>query len=174
MILSGQKIYEEMNNGKIVISDYKPNQLNTNSYNLRLHNKMLVYDDYRATLDIKKDNPTKEIIIEDDGFTLHPGQLYLGRTEEYTETHGFVPMLEGRSSLARLGISIHATAGFGDIGFCGYWTLEISCIKSVRIYSLIEICQIYYYTVFGDYKDGYDGKYQNNNDVQASKMYKEF
>lgn len=66
---------------------------------------------------------------------------------EYTETHKFVPMLEGRSSVGRLGISIHSTAGFGDIGFCGYWTLEISCVQPVRIYSGVDICQIYYHTV---------------------------
>lgn len=110
---------------------------------------------------------------------LEPGRLYLGRTVEYTKTDGFVPMLEGRSSVGRLGVYIHVTAGFGDIGFSGYWTLEIQCVQPVRIYPGIEICQIYYHTIEGDYekygKGKYSsGKYQNNTGIQPSLLYKDF
>jgi dCTP deaminase len=79
-------------------------------------------------------------------------------------------MIEGRSSIGRLGISIHATAGFGDIGFFGYWTLEISCIEPVRIYPGIRICQIFYHTVKGKIIH-YHGKYQDNDGIQASQSY---
>jgi deoxycytidine triphosphate deaminase len=58
-----------------------------------------------------------------------------------------VPMLEGRSSTGRLGLFIHVTAGFGDIGFAGFWTLEIFCVQPVKIYPDVEICQIYYHDI---------------------------
>ena len=83
-------------------------------------------------------------------------------------------MIEGRSSIGRLGLFIHVTAGFGDIGFHGYWTLEMYCIHPIKIYPDIEICQIYYHAIKGDYDLYLNGKYQNNNCIQSSMMYKEF
>ena len=74
---------------------------------------------------------------------LEPNRLYLGRTGEHTETKNLVPMLEGRSSIGRLGLFVHVTAGFGDVGFRGFWTLEIFCVQPIRIYSGLEICQIF-------------------------------
>ena len=59
-------------------------------------------------------------------------------------------MLEGRSSVGRLGLFIHVTAGFGDVGFAGYWTLEMFCIHPIVIYPNVEICQIYYHTIQGN------------------------
>ena len=142
------------------------------------------------TLDMKLDNPYEIIKIPDEGLLIMPGRLYLGRTVERTETRGYVPMLEGRSSIGRLGISIHETAGFGDLGFKGYWTLEISCIQPIIIYPNVEVCQIYYHMVdenpertgiahcldyAGEYKTAYvEGKYQNNNGIQPSMLWKDF
>lgn len=171
MILSGLEI--EKNLGKnIIIEPFSRSQLNSNSYNVRLHNKLLVYKE--KTLDMKKPNETKEIIISDKGFKLEPNELYLGRTLEYTTTKNFVPMIEGRSSIGRLGIFIHITAGFGDVGFSGYWTLEIFCIKPIIIYPNVEIAQLYYHTIDGEYEEYNSGKYQNNTDVQPSMLYKDF
>lgn len=171
MILSGLEI--EKNLGKnIIIEPFNRNQLNSNSYNVKLHNKLLVYKE--KTLDMKKPNETKEIIISEEGFKLEPNQLYLGRTLEYTSTKKFVPMIEGRSSIGRLGIFIHITAGFGDVGFSGYWTLEIFCIKPIIIYPNVEIAQLYYHTIDGDYEEYNSGKYQNNTDIQPSMLYKDF
>lgn len=171
MILSGLEI--EKNLGKnIIIEPFSRSQLNSNSYNVRLHNKILVYKE--KTLDMKKPNETKEIIISDKGFKLEPNELYLGRTLEYTTTKNFVPMIEGRSSIGRLGIFIHITAGFGDVGFSGYWTLEIFCIKPIIIYPNVEIAQLYYHTIDGEYEEYSSGKYQNNTDVQPSMLYKDF
>ena len=82
----------------------------------------------------KKHNEIDSFEITKEGFVLQPGVLYLGVTEEYTETHNAVPFLEGKSSIGRLGIDIHATAGKGDVGFCNTWTLEISCVHPVRVY----------------------------------------
>lgn len=171
MILSGLEI--EKNLGKnIIIEPFSRSQLNSNSYNVRLHNKLLVYKE--KTLDMKKPNETKEIIISDKGFKLEPNELYLGRTLEYTTTKNFVPMIEGRSSIGRLGIFIHITAGFGDVGFSGYWTLEIFCIKPIIIYPNVEIAQLYYHTIDGEYEEYSSDKYQNNTDVQPSMLYKDF
>ena len=171
MILSGLEI--EKNLGKnIIIEPYNRNQLNSNSYNVRLHNKLLIYKE--KTLDMKKPNETKEIIISEEGYKLEPNELYLGRTLEYTTTKNFVPMIEGRSSIGRLGIFIHITAGFGDVGFSGYWTLEIFCIKPIIIYPNVEIAQLYYHTIDGEYEEYSSGKYQNNTDVQPSMLYKDF
>ncbi len=124
-------------------------------------------------LDASRPNKTKTIPIPEDGYVLRPGQLYLGRSLEYTETHGFVPILQGRSSVGRLGVTVHITAGFGDVGFCGYWTMQLTCVKPVRIYPGMKICQIYYQTILGDYEEYDSQKYQNNSSIQASRLYEE-
>ncbi len=125
-------------------------------------------------LDMKTPNPAIRIELPETGLTLQPGKLYLGRTSEYTKTEGFVPMLEGRSSVGRLGLFIHVTAGFGDVGFAGYWTLELFCVQPVTIYPGVEICQIFYHTIQGDYDPYISGKYQHNTDIQPSMLYKDF
>lgn len=171
MILSGREIAERL--GKdIFIEPFNEKQLNPNSYNLRLHNEMLVYED--RLLDMKKENKARKLIIPDEGMILEPGRLYLGRTVEYTRTENCVPMLEGRSSIGRLGLFIHVTAGFGDVGFSGFWTLEIFCVQPVKVYPDVEICQIYYHTIEGSYEKYRSGKYQNNKGIQPSLLYKDF
>ena len=171
MILSGKEIIKRQ--GKdIEIKPFNLDQVNPNSYNLRLHNEMLVYDE--DVLDMKKQNAYHKIIIPEDGLLLTPGKLYLGRTVEHTRTDRFVPMLEGRSSVGRLGLCIHITAGFGDVGFNGFWTLELYCVQPIRIYPNVEICQIYYHTIDGDYDKYESGKYNNNESVQPSMLYKDF
>jgi len=171
VILSGKEIYRNLNK-KIFIEPFNERQLNPNSYNLRLHNQLLVYED--PVLDMKKPNKTSVLTIPESGLVLEPNRLYLGRTVEYTRTEGFVPMLEGRSSVGRLGLVVHVTAGFGDVGFAGYWTLEMFCIKPIRIYAGVEICQIYYHTICGDYEPYSSGKYQNNDGIQPSLLYRDF
>jgi hypothetical protein len=105
---------------------------------------------------------------------LYPNILYLGRTLEMTRTNGFVPQIEGRSSIARLGIDIHKTAGWGDDGFENYWTLEIVATHPVKIYPFVEFCQIIYMKTFGDNSIKYKGKYQKTNSIDVSKIYEEF
>jgi dCTP deaminase len=171
MILSGKEIKNKLGK-EIIIDPFNEKQLNPNSYNLRLHNELLIYDE--SILDMKKENKVKKIIIPEDGMVLEPGKLYLGRTIEYTETDKYVPMLEGRSSIGRLGLFIHVTAGFGDVGFRGFWTLEIFCVQPIKIYPGVELCQIYYHSLEGEYDQYCSGKYQNNEGVQPSLLYKDF
>lgn len=171
MILSGKEILKHMGK-EIIITPFDEKRINPNSYNLSLADELLVYE--QDELDMKKPNPTKQIVIPEEGLLLEPNRLYLGRTNDFTKTDRYVPMLEGRSSTGRLGLFIHVTAGFGDIGFAGYWTLEIFCVQPVRIYPNVEICQIYYHDIDGEYDLYSSGKYQNNSGIQASLMYKDF
>ena len=171
MILSGKEIQRHIGK-EIIIEPFDQSRVNPNSYNLTLHNELLVYENHE--LDMKKLNPTKRITIPEEGLVLEPNRLYLGRTNEFTKTEGFVPMLEGRSSTGRLGLFIHVTAGFGDVGFAGYWTLEIFCIQPIRIYPNAEICQIYYHDIDGEYDPYTSGKYQNNTGIQPSLLYRDF
>lgn len=171
MILSGEEIRRQIGS-KIWISDFDEKRLNPNSYNLRSHHELLVYDSNE--LDMKRENPVRLLTIPPEGLRLEPGRLYLGRTKEHTRTEGFVPMLEGRSSVGRLGLFIHVTAGFGDVGFAGYWTLEIFCVQPLIIYPDVEICQIYYHTLLGDYKPYSSSKYQNNTGIQPSLLFRDF
>lgn len=171
MILSGKEIQKHIGK-EIIIEPYDERRINPNSYNLSLANELLVYDD--DVLDMKKCNATTRILIPEEGLLLQPNKLYLGRTNEYTATDRYVPMLEGRSSTGRLGLFIHVTAGFGDVGFRGFWTLEIFCVQPIRIYPNAEICQIYYHDINGEYSPYSSGKYQNNTDIQPSLMYRDF
>ena len=92
MILSGKEIQRHIGK-EIIIEPFDQSRVNPNSYNLTLHNELLVYENHE--LDMKKLNPTKRITIPEEGLVLEPNRLYLGRTNEFTKTEGFVPMLEG-------------------------------------------------------------------------------
>ena len=171
MILSGKEI-ESRVGGDIIIEPFDKKRINPNSYNLSLHNKLITYKE--SPLDMKKNNEVEKLTIPPEGLVLESNRLYLGRTIEYTETKNLVPMLEGRSSIGRLGIFVHVTAGFGDVGFKGFWTLEIFCVQPIKIYPGVEICQVYYHTLEGDYENYSSGKYQNNQGIQSSMLFKDF
>jgi dCTP deaminase len=170
MILSGEEIRENLGND-IVIDPFDPNLLNPNSYNLTLHDEIMNYEE--VVLDMREANRVRRLKVPEEGLVLSPNQLYLGRTVERTETHNLVPMIEGRSSVGRLGLFVHVTAGFGDVGFCGYWTLEMFAVQPVRVYPRVPICQIFYHELKGDFVAYDSDKYQNNKDIQPSLLYKE-
>ncbi len=171
MILTGSEINARIG-GDIIIDPFNERFLNPNSYNLCLHNELLVYEE--IVLDMRRPNRFRRYTIPPEGFILNPHQLYLGRTKERTETQNLVPMLEGRSSVGRLGLFVDVTAGFGDVGFCGYWTLEMFAVQPVRIYPDVPICQIFYHTISGEVTKYQSDKYQNNQDIQPSLLFKEF
>ena len=171
MILTGEEIKSQLGKN-ILIEPFDEKQLNPNSYNLRLHDELIVYEE--IVLDVRRPNRYRRHIIPPEGFVLQPHKLYLGRTIERTETHNFVPMLEGRSSIARLGLFVNASAGVGDVGFCGYWTLELVAVHPIRIYPGLPICQILYMAVQGEVSEYRScDKYQNNQDIQPSLLFKE-
>jgi dCTP deaminase len=170
VVLSGQEIKRQLGSN-ILIAPFDESRLNANSYDLALHDELMIYEE--VVLDMRKANRVRRIAIPPEGLVLQSNQLYLGRTVERTETHNFVPMIEGRSSIGRLGLFVHVTAGFGDVGFCGYWTLEMFAIQPVRIYAGVPICQIFYHDVHGDVVEYQNGKYQHNTDIQPSLLFKE-
>lgn len=192
-ILSGPEIRAQIAAGNIRIDPFDPARLNPNSYNLRLGPKLLVYDtdppeaepdvivDWKPgggitvtrVLDMARDNPVKELTIPPEGLVLRPGVLYLASTLEHTETDLFVPVIEGRSSVGRLGLCVHVTAGFGDVGFKGDWTLEVTVVHPLRVYAGVELCQIAYTTVRGDLVR-YDGKYAGQRGPKPSKLFMDF
>ncbi|MFM2325852.1 MAG: hypothetical protein RIR31_54 [Bacteroidota bacterium] len=156
MILSDTRILEEMEKETIKIVPYDRDCLGSNSYDVHLGKDLARYVD--RELDAKKHNTIEHFEIPDEGFVLQPHEFYLGVTEEYTETHAHVPFLEGKSSTGRLGIDIHATAGKGDVGFCGNWTLEISVKQPVRVYKGMPIGQLIYFPVDGEIEVKYNQK----------------
>ena len=156
MILTDQEIISEMEKGTIKIEPFYPHCMGTNSYDVHLGKTLAIYQD--DVLDAKKHNQIKKFEIPKEGYVLEPHVFYLGVTLEYTETHAHVPFLEGKSSTGRLGIDIHATAGKGDVGFCNYWTLEISVRKPVRVYAGMPIGQLIYFTVNGSVNTLYHTK----------------
>jgi dCTP deaminase len=174
MILTDHTITAEMNKGNIIIEPFNPANLGTNSYDLTLSNTLILYTE--RVLDVRKKNPSAPIIIPEEGIVLQPNIVYLASTIEYTQTLRHVPILMGKSSLGRLGLFVHVTAGFGDVGFAGHWTLELVCVQPVRIYAGMKIAQIVYNDITEMPKVSYDkkedAKYSNQGkDPVASKNY---
>lgn len=155
----------------IGITPFNEANVNPNSYNLTLSQDLLMYSKFK--LDAKKENDVIESKIPKSGLELMPGTLYLARTEEYTETTGLVPIIDGRSSIGRLGVFVHVTAGYGDNGFRGCWTLELACVQPVVIYPGMKLCQIRYQTVSPGRL--YDSeKYQHSHEIRPSGIWREF
>ncbi|MCA9200710.1 MAG: dCTP deaminase [Planctomycetales bacterium] len=169
MILTGEEIRKQLG-ANIVIDPFREENVNPNSYNLTLHEEIVTYEE--VVIDMKKPNRVRRIVIPEDGLVIGPNQLYLARTVERTETHNLVPMVQGRSSISRLGLFVNITPGFGDIGFSGFWTLELFAIQPIRIYAHIPICQILYHQPVGEIRE-YQDKYQDNDGVQASLLHRE-
>lgn len=174
-MLTSSEILKRIKSGEIKIDPFNENNLGPNSYDLTLSNRFLRYPT-EIEFDLKKHNSPFKGTIHDNGIVLKPGELYLGCTNEYTESLTCIPLIEGRSSLARLGISIHQTGGFGDIGFCGNWTLEITVVKPVRIYYGVKFAQICWFEPTGKIDKRYRGKYQESksNIAIKSRIHYEF
>ena len=172
-MLTGEHIKKEVKKGNIIIDPFDEKRLNPNSYNVRLHPDMYVYTEFPLRMD--RLNKYESIRIGHDGYLLEPGKLYIGRTVEETATDKYIPMIDGRSSGGRLGISVHVCAGFGDIGFKGTWTLEITVVHPLIILPYSEIAQVSFYTPYGKIGDRlYKGKYQHQKDADISRFYRDY
>ena len=165
----------------IVIEPFRREALGPNSYDVHLGSHLCVYMTNRCGhLDAAEENNYDMFRIDDDGFVLRPGTIYLAATEEYTETHEHIPYLDGKSSVGRLGISVHATAGRGDVGFCNHWTMEISVVQPVKIYAGMPIAQLTYHQVLSQPEHKYGtsprvANYQGRDPMpQGSRMHKNF
>ena len=174
MILTDKTIIDEISEGNIVIEPFNPEYLGTNSYDLTLHNTLILYTD--SVLDVRKKNLSAPMVIPPEGLILQPNIIYLASTVEYTETFRHVPVIQGKSSLGRLGLFVHVTAGFGDVGFKGHWTLELLTVQPLKIYPGMKIAQLTYQDISEmpniSYDKKQDAKYSNQGkDPVASKNY---
>ena len=177
-ILSDRDILRAWDEGSIKIEPFHLSNVGPNSVDVHL-GKWLMEFAVNPPLDAKKSPMNRLWEIPKEGFLLESGRLYLGATEEYTETHGFVPYLDGRSSVGRMGLFIHVTAGRGDSGFCGHWTMELVAVQPIRIYAGMRIGQLTYHTLSSPPSIPYDkktGDSYNNRDPkpQVSRLWKSF
>lgn len=178
MILSGPEIRKQVLEGKITVTPFDEKYINPASLDLHLGNKVAVYDDITSPtpqgartfdgstlqrldrlLDSKKELRTREYTIDPElGWVLNPGVGYLMHTAEMVGTSFFVPILDGKSSIGRLFVKIHETAGFGDPGFYGHYTLEVTSMFPIRVYPGMRFCQIRFHAIQGEVQK-YDGNY---------------
>lgn len=193
-MLTGPEIAAQVKAGNIVISGFDPSKVGANSYDLRIDKELVVYakayplhlwwERFRwwnpltwlkprvKPLDPKVQEKIASLDIPEEGAILYPGVLYLGSTVEYTETHEFVPWIDGRSSMGRLGFGVHVTAGLGDDGFVGQWVLEITVVHPTIVYPGTKVCQICYDPVVGERKP-YNGRYVGQMGPVSSRLYRD-
>lgn len=202
-VLVDSEIRRAHEQGKIIIEPWSDKALGTNSYDVHLHPVLRVYkpeyehvrrvEGYKRVenghprdvvlsdeipLDVRVKRETVDIVIPEEGFVLQPNELYLASTVEYTESLAHLPILNGRSSIGRYGLSIHVTAGTGDIGFRGHWTMELFVIKPLRIYPRLKIGQLLWFHVNEQPEVPYDlkqgAKYNNRDPLpMASQLHQE-
>lgn len=202
-ILSDSAIRKAVESGDIEINPFDPARLNPCSYDLTLGDEFAVYGDWvqsdgyidnlrsresypldpdRAPpggfeIDIKKKpRVTRFQIDPKEGLRLNPGVGYLMHTVERILTKKHVPILDGKSSVGRLFMKVHETAGYGDVAFDGQYTLEVTVQHPLRIYSGMRIAQMRFHTIVGEVEKPYAGNYTGEaaTGPVASKAYRQF
>jgi dCTP deaminase len=171
LILTGPEIQKQVSQGAITIEPFTADQVNPNSYDFRLASTLLIYDD--ETLDTATPNPTSAIRIPKDGIVLRPNRVYLGATEERMGSNEFVPIIRGKSSIARLGLFINITADLIDLGSFNNWTLQLHAVHPLRIYPGMLIGQVTFWVPQGA-RSLYSGKYQGATGPRASESFRDF
>ncbi len=170
MILTGPEIARQVSLGRIELSPFEEQNINPNSYNVHLGPTITRYKE--KVLDSAYPNPTYEEEIPSEGLLIQPDQLYLGSIAERIGSNHYVPIIKGRSSVARLGLFIVITADLVDQGAFGNWTLQLHAVQPMRIYAGMPIAQITFWCV-----DGrpmlYSGKYQGSSGPVASKSWQD-
>ena len=178
MILSKTEIQKRILSGEIEITPYDEKYLNPNGYDLHLGSSMLIPDLKRNQVwDAKQEIAYDQFEIGESGSVLIPGVLYLASTIEYTAAHNTVPVFEGKSSIGRMGVDVHICAGFGDVGFCGHWTLEIRVMYPTRLYAGMPIGQLVWHTLLGETDQNYKsmGSYSGQSgEPNPTKLWKGF
>lgn len=164
-VLVDRDILAAIETGEIVVDPFNRTCLGTNSYDVHLAPTLLTYKrvhtyntSYPVPMDVAEPRDVDELEIGLDGLVLQPGRLYLASTVEYTEAHSHVPIINGKSSLGRLGLSIHVTAGTGDVGFCGAWTLELHVVEPLRVRAGMPVGQLLWFEAASSPLMPYDRK----------------
>lgn len=172
MILTGNKIKQGVLNGDISIDPFDESMLNPNSYNFRVSDEIYVYE-YEAEIDTAREPVVKRLKFPSSGLRLTPNQFYLACSKEIMGSNKYVPFIEGRSSIGRLGLFVHITAPLGDIGYLGKWTLQLRPTIPITIYPSQKIGQIMFFTTKGEV-ELYNGKYQGGTGPQYSRIHKDY
>jgi dCTP deaminase len=186
MVLSDRTIKEELAKGRIIIEPLDPSCIQPASVDLHLDRRLLVFRNTRQPfIDVRKEMPDLteiEEIPNDAPFILHPGEFVLGSTVESVTLPGdIVARLEGKSSLGRLGLLIHSTAGYVDPGWSGHLTLELSNVANlpITLYFEMKIGQISFLQLTTTAENPYGSpalgsKYQGQMEPTASRIHKDF
>lgn len=183
MILSDFSILEEIQKTNLVIDPFQKKFLQPSSYDVALDSSFRIFQNHKISyVDVKKKEKITEIVkIRKRGsFIIHPGEFVLGNTIERFKIPAYLAAkLEGRSSLGRLGLIIHATSGYVDPGFWGQLTFEISNISSlpIKLYAGMRIAQICFFRMTTSVKRPYGqagNKYQGQLGPTESKIFEEF
>lgn len=171
MILTGKKIIQEVNNGKIDIFPFNKKRITTNTYDLSLGDTFIRYKD--NIIDPKCKPQYDEITIPKEGLVLQAGDFILGHSKERIGSDFYVPIIHGKSGTARMGLFVHITADLIDIGSHGVTTFQLYATLPVRIYPGMLIAQVSFWVPFGDIVL-YKGKYQNSTGPRPSLTYKDY
>ncbi len=186
MIYSDRSIRDAVESGAIIIDPYEPSFVQPSSVDLRVGNGFRVFVNHRySEIDPRapQDDLTQLVEVGDEEpFMLHPGEFVLGSTLERVKLgNDVVARLEGKSSLGRLGLLIHSTAGFIDPGFEGHITLELSNVATlpIAIYPAMKIGQISFYEMTTPADSPYGSpelgsKYQGQSGPTASRSHRDF
>jgi len=186
VVLSDNTIRSEIEGGRIVIDPFDPGLVQPSSVDVRVDNRFRVFQNSRYPyIDVRQPMEDLTELVEVDGdepFILHPGEFVLGQTlERVTLPNDLVARLEGKSSLGRLGLLIHSTAGFVDSGFSGNLTLELSNVANlpITIYHGMPIGQLSFMRMdapverpYGSSETG--SKYQGQDEPTPSRFYLNF
>ncbi|MBU0530977.1 MAG: dCTP deaminase [Candidatus Uhrbacteria bacterium] len=171
MILTGNKIREEVENNRIEISPFDPDRLTTNSYDLSLGSSIIRYTS--EIIDPRTKPEYVEMKLPEDGLVLNAGDFVLGHSKERIGSDFFVPLIHGKSGTARMGLFVHVTADLIDIGSHGVSTFQLYATLPVCLYPNMLIAQVSFWVPDGDIVL-YKGKYQNSTGPRFSLTYKDF
>ncbi len=186
MVLSDRTIRAEIAAGRIVVDPFDPALVQPASVDVRVDRRFRVFRNSRYPyIDVRRpmDDLTELVTVDgDEPFILHPGEFVLGQTlERITLPADLVARLEGKSSLGRLGLLIHSTAGFVDSGFSGNLTLELSNVANlpITIYHGMPIGQVSFMRMDGPVEHPYGSdaagsKYQDQDEPTPSRYYRNF
>ena len=181
MVLSDRTIRECLSSGRLVIDPYDPSLVQPSSVDVRVSSEFRVFhNNRRPFIDVRRplDDLTDVVRMNgDEPFILHPGEFVLGSTlERIAIPDDLVARLEGKSSLGRLGLLIHSTAGYIDPGWDGQITLELSNVARlpITIYPGMPIGQISFLTLTTPVDHPYRGKYLGQSGPTASEYHKNF
>lgn len=170
MILTGHEIKKNVSLDRIKIEPFNSDQITTNSYDLRLGDKYIMYTS--EILDPKTEPEYEICSIPSEGLLLKKGQFILASTVEKIGSNNFVPIIHAKSGTARMGLFVHVTADLIDIGSFGNLTLQLYATLPVKIYPNMLIAQVTFWVPQGEIKL-YEGKYQGSNGPQVSKIYQD-